>query len=299
MHDIDTALLRTFVTLAETQSFSRTASRIGRSQSAVSGQIKKLEDLFGRSLLARDTRNVSLTAEGEKLLVHARQMIAAADAMLARFSVREVAGEVRFGSPEDFASAYLPDILAAFAQSHENVLLHVTCDLTLKLIEAFEAGEQELVIVKQDPHALHTGAKPLWREELVWVGPPNGEDTSFDAVRDSLAERKRPLPLVLSPAPCVYRSRATSALDSAHVAWTSVYQSPSHAGCAAAVRAGLGYAVMPRAMAPAGLAVFGAAEGWPTLPEAEICLLGQARLSPAAQALADFIEERAPQRRRR
>jgi DNA-binding transcriptional LysR family regulator len=297
MHDIDTALLRTFATLAETQSFSRTAARIGRSQSAVSGQIKKLEDLFGRSLLARDTRNVSLTPDGEKLLVHARQMIAAADAMLARFAVREVAGEVRFGSPEDFASAYLPDILAAFAKSHENVLLHVSCDLTLKLIAQFEAGEQDLVIVKQDPKSVHPGAKPLWREELVWIGPPPNGDDGFENLPEMIAARPRPLPLVLSPAPCVYRSRATHALDAAHIAWTSVYQSPSHAGCAAAVRAGLGFTVMPRAMAPAGLAVLGSGQGWPALPEAEICLLGQTRLTPAAQALADFIADRAPQHR--
>lgn len=297
MHDIDTSLLRTFVTLAETQSFSRTASRIGRSQSAVSGQIKKLEDLFGRSLLARDTRNVSLTGDGEKLLVHARQMIAAADAMLARFAVKEVAGEVRFGSPEDFASFYLPAILASFAKAHENVLLHVSCELTLTLIEQFEAGEQDLVIVKQDPQSLHPGAKPLWREELVWVGPPPNGDDGFESLPEMIAARPRPLPLVLSPAPCVYRSRATNALDSAHIAWTSVYQSPSHAGCAAAVRAGLGFTVMPRAMAPSGLTVLGPMQGWPALPEAEICLLGQSRLLPAAQALADFIAERAPHHR--
>jgi DNA-binding transcriptional LysR family regulator len=287
MHDVDTSLLRTFVVLAETGSFSRTGGRIGRSQSAVSGQIRKLEEMFGRQLLDRDTRNVRLTAEGERLLVHARAMVAQADAMLARFRAPEIAGEVRFGSPEDFASAYLPDILGVFAVAHPAVELHVTCQLTLPLVEEFEAGGQDLIIVKQDPARRYAGARALWQERLVWVAAPG---LVADFVRAGVG---RPLPLVLSPAPCVYRSRATGALDAAGVAWTGVFTSPSFAGCSAAVRAGLGYAVMPRAMVPPGLVVL---EGWPLLAEAEIALLGAARLSAAAQALATFIQERVARR---
>ncbi len=287
MHDVDTSLLRTFVVLAETGSFSRTGGRIGRSQSAVSGQIRKLEDMFGRQLLDRDTRNVRLTAEGERLLVHARAMVAQADAMLARFRAPEIAGEVRFGSPEDFASAYLPDILGVFAVAHPAVELHVTCQLTLPLVEEFEAGGQDLIIVKQDPARRYAGARALWQERLVWVAAP-GLERDF-----ARAGAGRPLPLVLSPAPCVYRSRATGALDAAGVAWTGVFTSPSFAGCSAAVRAGLGYAVMPRAMVPSGLVVL---DGWPLLAEAEIALLGAGRLSAAAQALAAFIEERVARR---
>jgi DNA-binding transcriptional LysR family regulator len=289
MHDLDTSLLRTFVSLADTRSFSRTAGRIGRSQSAVSGQIKKLEALMGRALVHRDTRNVALTMDGERLLVHARQMIAAADRMLARFSTAEITGEVRFGSPEDFASAYLPDVLAAFARAHAGVRLHVSCELTLRLIERFEAGEHDLVIVKQDATAIHAGARPLWREDLVWVGPADGGATGEAGEGPS---PDRPLPLVLSPAPCVYRKHATAALDAAQMPWTCVYESPSHAGCVAAVRAGLGHMVMPRAMTPPDLAPHAIGGRWPVLPATMICLLGQARLTPAAQALASFIEER-------
>jgi DNA-binding transcriptional LysR family regulator len=296
MHDVDTALLRTFVAVAETGSFSGTGALIGRSQSAVSGQIRKLEETFGRVLLERDTRNVRLTGDGERLLVHARKMIAAADAMLARFRSDDLAGEVRFGSPEDFASAYLPDILGVFAAAHERVELHVTCKLTLELIGEFEAGAQDLIVVKQDPGRRHPGARPLWRESLVWVAAP-GMEAAFDVLAQGRAQGGRPLPLVLSPAPCVYRSRATAALDAAHMDWTGVFTSPSHAGCTAAVTAGLGYAVMPRGMVAPGLQVLGAEQGWPALAEAEIALLGAARLSPAAAALADFIEDRVVRRR--
>ncbi len=294
MHDIDTAILRTFLTLAETASFSRTGGLIGRSQSAVSGQIRKLEDTLGRPLLLRDTRNVRLTPDGERLVPHARAMVAAADAMLARFQTEEISGEVRFGSPEDFASAYLPDILGVFAAAHEAVELHVSCKLTLTLIAEFDAGLQDLIVIKQDPARPQPGARPLWRETLVWVG---AAARPFANVCAGLAVRGRPLPLVLSPAPCVYRSRATAALDTAHQGWTGVFVSPSHAGCAAAVRAGLGYAVMPLAMVPQGLSAMGPDLGWPPLAEAEIAVLGAPRLTPAAAALSAFIETHASRSR--
>jgi len=283
MHDVDTQVLRTFLAVVETGSFSRTGKLVGRSQSAVSEQIRKLEEMFGRTFLERTTRSVRLTAEGEQFLVHARAMVAQADTMLARFRAPDIAGEVRFGSPEDFASAWLPDILGVFAAAHPAVELHVTCKLTLPLLEEFEAGEHDLIIVKQDPERRLAGARPLWRERLVWVAA-SGLASDFAA-----AARGRSLPLVLSPAPCVYRSRATRTLEAAGTAWSGVFTSPSFAGQAAAVRAGLGYAVMPRAMVPTELVIL---EDWPELAEAEIALLGQARLLPAAAALAEFVEER-------
>lgn len=295
MYDVDTAFLRTFVTLAETRSFSRTGTLVGRSQSAVSGQIKKLEETFARQLIERDTRNVRLTADGEKLLVYAREMIAAADAMLARFRTDDLSGEVRFGSPEDFTTAYLPDILAAFADAHPSVMLHVSCALTRTLIEDFEAGLHDLVIIKQSPERLHPGARAIWREELVWVGPVlDSLPAAFEEARALFNERGRPLPMVLSPPACVYRERALGALDRAKAVWTSVFTSPSHAGCSAAVRAGLGYAVMPRGLIPPGVQVL---SGWPRLEDADLCLLEPTRPSPSAAALAAFIEDRMNARR--
>jgi DNA-binding transcriptional LysR family regulator len=287
MHDVDTAVLRTFLALVESGSFSRAGALVGRSQSAVSEQIRKLEEMFGRPLLERTTRSLRLTAEGEQFLPHARAMVAQADAMLARFRAPEIAGEVRFGSPEDFASTYLPDILGVFAAAHPAVELHVTCQLTLPLVEDFEAGAQDLIIVKQDPERRYPAARPLWRERLVWVAAPS-LTAGFAA-----ATHGRPLPLVLSPAPCVYRSRAMRSLETVGVPWSGVFTSPSFAGQAAAARAGLGYAVMPRAMVPSDLVVL---TDWPDLAEVEIALLGQSRLSPAAAALAGFIEERVSRR---
>ena len=284
MADLDTALLRAFVALAETRSFSRTAERVARSQSAVSMQIAKLEEILGCRRFDRDKRNVAITAEGEALLGDARRVLALTEAMVARNRAAEVAGEVRFASPEDFATRYLPAILAALAAKHPQVRLHVTCDLTLKLVDALARGEQDLIVVKQDPAEPYPESRPLWRERPVFVARER-------MAAEAAAGR---LPLVLSPAPCVYRRRAVVALDEAGLPWDIAYTSPSFAGTVAAVRAGLGTTVLPRAMVPEGLAVLEAAEGWPTLPEVEIALLATPRASPATAALGAFIGERVP-----
>jgi DNA-binding transcriptional LysR family regulator len=292
MHDLDTALLRTFAALAETRSFSRTGERVGRSQSAVSGQIRKLEETLGRVLIERTTRSVRLTPDGDRLLAFARRMIGTADAMIEHFRSEDVRGEVRFGAPEDFASAYLPDILGVFAAAHEHVTLHVSCELTLRLIEDFEAGRRDVVIVKQDPAAPLPGARVLWREDLVWAAAPDWA-MPFETAGARFAALGRPLPLVLSPSPCVYRSRAAAALDARRIPWTAVYSTQSLTGAVAAVKAGLGWAVMPEAMLPKELVAVGRSLGWPDLPPAEIALLAVERPSPAAAALARYVLDRA------
>lgn len=263
--------------LAETGSFGRTGGVVGRSQSAVSSQLVRLEALLGARLLARDTRNVALTVEGERLLPEARAILTQTEAMLNRFRGPKIDGIVRFGSPEDFASMYLPDILASFAASHPAVELHVSCQLTLPLIAEFEAGEQDIIVVKQDPSRPLVGAQTLWRERLVWV-------TARGFVIDD-----RPIPVVLSPSPCVYRARAIDALEAAGRRWLGVYTSPSFSGGVAAVRAGLGAMVMPEAMVPQGLVV---QQGLTDLAEAEIAILIAPRPSAAVQALADHVTER-------
>jgi DNA-binding transcriptional LysR family regulator len=287
MPDLDTALLRTFVALADTLSFSRTAARVGRSQSAVSMQVQKLEEILGCRLFDRDKRNVAITAEGEALLGDARRILAMTEEMLARMRQPDMAGEVRFASPEDFATQYLPEILAAFAGRHPQLRLHVTCDLTLRLVEALGRGEQDLIVVKQDPAEPYPGSRPLWRERPVFVAR---ERRSPDAAAGRL-------PLVVSPAPCVYRRRAVGALDAAGLPWDIAYTSPSFAGTVAAVRAGLGVTVLPRTMVPEGLAALEGAQGWPALPEVEIALLAAPRASAATAALAAFIGERVPTNR--
>lgn len=275
MQDIDTALLRTFTVLADTGSFSRTAELIGRTQSAVSSQVRKLEEQLGVSLFVRTTRSVSLTAEGEGLRGPALDVLRLCDSLKAKASSGELSGEVRFGAPEDFASAWLPDVLARFARTYPGVRLHVECDLTRHLVSRFEEGRLDVLIVKQKPGAHHAAAHLLWQEQLSWVAKESWQ-----------VDEAAVLPLVLSPAPCVYRARAASALDGAGLRWRDAYTSPSFAGMVAAVRAGLGVAAMPASSVPDGLAVIATL---PALEPADLAMIESPVAGPAARALAEFV----------
>ncbi len=293
MQPIDTTLLHSFATLARTGSFSRTAQIVGRSQSAVSAQIKKLEEQVGVRLVARDRRNVALTSDGESLLAYAQQILRLSEAMVAHFRDPGLAGEVRFGSPEDFATHFLPGLLAAFSEAHPQVFLSVTCDLTLRLVNHLATGYLDLAIIKQNPDNPYPGAQPLWREPLAWVGAPSlDRQLGLTEAAAALPHGDQFIPLALSPQPCVYRQRCLDALGAQGRRWMVTYESPSFAGVTAAVRAGLGLTVMPRSLVPEGLMAFDAGEGWPGLMEAELCLLARPQTGPAVQALAEFIHKR-------
>lgn len=274
--NLDIDLIRTFVTIAENGSFTRAAERLFRTQSTISLQVKRLEEQVQRQLLERNPRHVKLTPEGETFLDYARRMLELNDEMVARVNEPHLAGVVKLGTPEDFATTHLPQVLASFARIHPDVALEVTCDLTLNLIERFRERLFDLVLVKREPS--DGGGFRVWREPLVWVA------ADHDVVR-----RPGPLPLVVSPSPCVYRKRATEALDAAERGWRVAYTCGSLAGAQAAVRAKLGVTVLPKEMVPPGLAVIDGADGLPDLHDTEIALLTADTLSKPAERLADHI----------
>lgn len=276
--NLDLDLVRTFVTIAEAQNFTRAGERLGRTQSAVSLQLRRLEERLGATLFLRDPRRVVLTAEGEALLPQARRLLRLNDEIIAGLRGDELQGEVRLGAPEDFATLYLPEILGAFARAHPHVALTVTCDLTLRLLDGLRDGAFDLVLVKREPLGPDMGVR-VWREPLVWVAADRG-------VLDLAAQ----VPLVLAPSPCVYRKRAIAALESRNLGWRPAYTSPSLAGQHAALRAGLGATVLPRDMTPPDLEILPEEAGLPPLADAEIALLrSRAAVPPAADALADHI----------
>ncbi|QJE73238.1 LysR family transcriptional regulator [Aerophototrophica crusticola] len=282
--NLDLDLLRTFVAIVDLGGFTRAAERLGRTQSTISLQVKRLEDSLGQDLFRRVGRGVQLTAEGELLLGYARRMLHLNDEVRARLTEPEVEGTVRLGTPEDFATVHLPGVLAAFAEAHPRVQLEVRCDFTMNLLEAFDRNEFDLVLVKREPRGPSDGAL-VWREPLVWAAAG-----SFPTAREGS------LPLVLHPAPDVYRKRALAALDGAGLSWRIAYTSPSLAGTQAAVRAGLGATVLPRDMVPTGLRVLGAEHGLPDLAEAEIALRTVPSASRAATMLAESIIQGMEQR---
>ena len=277
---LDHALLRTFVIAAETGSLTRAGERLRLSQPAVSLQMKRLEEALGCSLIERSPRRFKLTGEGEMLLAYGRRILALSDEVMGRLSEPEMTGTVRLGTPEDFATTHLPEVLSAFARAHPNIGLEVTTDLTMNLLERFGQGEFDLVLIKREPMGPSEGVK-VWREKLVWVGT--------DEQIDLLDDHERTIPLVVSPHPCVYRKRALKALDEGARGWRIAYTSTSLAGLQAAVRAGLGICPLPAGMVPQGLAVAPPGSGMPGLPEAEIALMRQTNVAPACDRLAGHI----------
>jgi DNA-binding transcriptional LysR family regulator len=278
IRDLDVDLLRAFVTVVDAGGFSAAAERLLRGQSAISLQIKRLEERLGVRLMERNPRRIALTSEGELILDHARRILALNDELVARVREPELSGLVRLGAPEDFATSHLPRVLARFARAHPRVSLEVTCELTLEILERFSNGGLDLALVKREPSVGVVGTR-VWREPLVWAA------TSRD-----LALAPGPLPLAVSPRPCVYRKRATDALDAAGRPWRIAYTCGSLAGTHAAVRAGLGVTVLPKEMVPPDLSILdGEASGLPDLRDTEMALIEAHGLAPAAQRLRDVI----------
>lgn len=275
---IDPDLLRTFVTVVECKGFSRAAERLLRGQSAVSLQIKRLEEQLGVRLLERNPRHLALTSEGELILDHAKRILFLNDDLIARVKEPELSGLVRLGAPEDFATSHLPNVLAGFARSHPQVALEVTCELTLDVLERFQAGGLDIALVKRAPSGV-TGGIRVWREPLVWV-----------AADRHIGDTDGPLPLAASPQPCVYRKRMTDALDGVGRSWRIAYTCGSLAGTHAAVRAGLGLTVLPKEMVPSDLTILNDESlDLPDLADTEMALIEAPQLNPAATRLRDYI----------
>jgi DNA-binding transcriptional LysR family regulator len=274
--NLDLDLVRSFVSVLEEANFTRAAERIGRQQSTVSLQIKRLEATLNCKLLHRTPHTVRPTPEGSAFLPSARRLLALNDEIIAHATEPQMQGVVRLGTPEDFASHHLSKVLERFAAAYPAVLLEVTCDLTLNLIAKFRSGAFDLALVKRE-RTLEADGVRVWHEPLVWV--EGGRD---------LARTADKLPLVVSPEPCVYRHRAVETLDQAHRAFRIAYVCGSLAGSLAAVRAGLGVTILPFNMVPKDLNIIGE-DALPVLVDTEIGLLHAAKLSEPALRLQNHI----------
>jgi DNA-binding transcriptional LysR family regulator len=274
--NIDTTALHCFLAIVDTGSVTKAAERIGRTQSAVSQQLAKLEGQLNKTLFNRG-KSLSLTHDGEVFLVYARQIFALQRELMDRFKEPELEGEVRFGMPENFASVYLSDVLIDFSRLHPRIFVNIECDLTLNLFEKFKRGEFDLVLVKMSRPEDFPNGVDIYSEKLEWVGNI-----------ERLREEGKPVPLVLAPQPCVYRASAIKALDKAGVKWRCVFSSPSYAGTIAAVKAGLGLTVLPRTMIPEQLNAL--STSWlPSLEDTHICLLKHGNSNPALLSFEQFV----------
>lgn len=275
---MDEFTLRCFLAVVETGSFTRAAEKVKRTQSAITQQMSSLEKSLGKKLFDRG-KHMSLTKDGELFLTYANKILSLYLEVLDRFQHPELAGEIRFGLPEDFAAMFLSDVLTDFSRLHPRILLNVECDLTLNLFERFKKGHFDMVLVKMSrPEDFPNGVE-VWSEPLEWIGK-NEYLSSLD--------KNVPLPLVLSPAPCVYRARALQALEEAGIRWRIVFISPSYAGIIAAVNAGMGITTLPKTMIPDTLEVI-EEHFLPSLPDIHVSLLKQTDKNECLQSLEDFL----------
>lgn len=279
---LETPLLRTLVAVSETGSFTRAAEQVHRTQSAVSMQMKRLEETVGKPLLERDRKQTRLTREGEALVQYARRILNLHDEALAAVSQPEIAGLVKIGTPDDYAAGFLPQVLSDFAETHPNVEVEMRCEVSAKISRAFEKGEVDVALLTAGPWL--KGGEIIRREPVVWA----------TSVRHMVHERD-PLPLAVFEPGCLFRESALAAFDKSQRAYRIAYSSESYAGLVTASLAGLAVTAMARSSVPAGLRELSPDEGFPMLPSVEIALLrSPLGRSPVADRLADHIAQRVP-----
>ncbi|MGB4137449.1 MAG: LysR substrate-binding domain-containing protein [Microbacterium sp.] len=260
----DPQLLRAFVALAETRSFTRAAERLQSTQSTVSQQIQRLERAAGRTLALRDTRSVELTDNGEAMLGFARVILGAHDAAASYFDNSAMRGRLRFGSADDLALTELPAILREFRRLNPQIDLVLTVGQSGSLARRLGAGQFDLVYVKQEPGLPH--GHLVRRDRHVWVAH---ESTRLDP--------GSPVPLIAYPSPSPSRDAAIRALDSTGRNWRITCNVRDVNGALAAVRAGIGFAVLPRATIPTDLTTVSPRYGLPRLDEIDFALLTNPR----------------------
>lgn len=271
---LDLDLLRTLAAVADTGSFSLAAGRVGRSQSAVSMQIRKLEAEIGQPLLLRGTRKVTATPAGRDLLAYAQRLLRISDEALAHLTRPEETGTVRLGVPEDYTDLLVP-ILERFGLDHPLVTVDLSCASTTELTRDMEEGHLDLAIVTR---FAEFPATVLRREPMVWVASPRHAAWEND-----------PLPVALFQT-CAARANILKALADTDRRFVATYSSASLAGMATIVRSGLAVAGMALCSVPPSVSIIGDREGLPPLRDLEIGLLCGASQSGASERLKDAIK---------
>lgn len=266
---LDLDILRTLVTGIDLGSFARAADRLGRSQSAISLQLRKLEEQAGIDLLRKQGRGLALTEAGEVMLGYARRLLALNDEALTAVRGPAVSGSLRFGLPQDFAETWFPTTLAQFSRAHPQTQIAVTVGRNAELLERFDRGELDLVLVLS--HNLERPrVTPVLDLPMAWIG---ARDLPFAAPAGDLK-------LVMFENPCVFRRAATEALAAADMPSRVVFTSPSLSGLWAAVAAGIGITLRTAVSAPPNLRVLGSECGLPPVPAVPLLLVEAPGESP-------------------
>ncbi len=282
--NFDMDVLRSMVAFADHGTLGLAAARVGRTQAALSLQMRKLEEQAGEPIFERASRKLVLTEAGEVLLSYARRILALNDEAQQVMRQSNVSGNLTFGASQDFGESWLPPVLAQFSKAHPSVGLEVRVDGGTRLAAAVDAGEVDVALalgLGERPNAICIGHLPL-----VWIAH---RDFEWDGVGK--------VPLALFTSPCRFRTKAIAELDAAGIAWNIALTSPSLYGVWAAVNAGLGVTVRtPEGLLPE-LEVVDRKLGLPSLGSVDVSLyIARGSRSRAVQSLVEMLRERLSER---
>ena len=275
---LEIELLKTFLVVTELRGFTAASTVLHCTQSTVSGQIRRLEDAAGKTLIERSSKRFVLTDDGERLTRHAREIVRLHDEARTAMQRPVVSGKISLGVPEDFATRKLPFAIKHFRDAHPAVELHVRCGVAGELLAALESGELDLVIARRSPGR---SGKVIRKEQLMWCA-----DRSLAVGQHGI------LDLIMFPETCFYRSQVLRELERTKRKWRVVYTSPNLSGVLAAVSAGLGITVLPSGAVPSELRILGQREGLPVLGRTElVCIDRIPRRSRSATELVKLLVE--------
>jgi DNA-binding transcriptional LysR family regulator len=276
---LDIDVLKTFLAIADEGNFTRAAEIVNKTQSAVSMQMKRLEELLDTPLFAKDGRLSRFTTEGERLVEYARRVVAINDEAVTAFTKPDLVGSVHFGTPDDYADRFLPEILARFARTHPQVTVDVECLNSGPLFERVKRRELDLALVTFSCD-IRTD-EPVRRENLVWVSSQRHAVHMRDVV-----------PLAVSHVGCDWRHKVMSSLEGRGMKYRIAYSTPNSNALNAAVMAGLAVGAIPELCVRPGMRVLGEKDGFPALGSFDIGIVRKpGKSNTAIEALARHVAD--------
>ncbi|WP_268761119.1 LysR family transcriptional regulator [Burkholderia sp. Leaf177] len=269
--------MRAFLAVSETRNFTQAATRLHRTQSAVSMKIKRLEEIIGERLFERDTTAVTLTAVGERFIGIAHRLVQAHEDAFFALQHNLAIGKLTLATSETFASCLLPPVLAKIDTAFPNIAMEIRCGHSWKMLESMETEDIDLVVATKYP--ARCDGVLLARERLMWV-----------CKKDSPVYRQATVPLAVFPDGCLYRRAGLAALDAHKKNWRIAYTSLNHEGLLAAVDAGSAVSIMIESAVNNRHRVLTPADGFPALASTEIELYARrSDISPVARSVLDII----------
>lgn len=278
MKNLSVDFLRSFVTIAQTGSYTVCAERLKRTQPAISLQIKKLEETVGEKLFTREGNRLMLTLAGSKLLEYGTKILMLNDQAMAEFGRPQISGNIKLGIPSEFSTTLMPKIIRRFTQSYPEISMEVHCALSKDLLCEPLKNQFDLILsLQEEPEPEQDGY--IVTDELVWVGSQRFVNNIPDK-----------LPLIAAPSPCIYRKRATNLLAKVKKQWQVVYTIGDLNGIQTAINEGLGITVLAKSTVPNGLSILSPSAGLPSLGRIGVCLINPQKVrSEAIDLLAKTI----------